>query len=144
MITTPDKLVPPFVKFTPRESNIDVSWGWNTMANQEEDGSYICYIPCFDIYFSAKNFDALKQKGRKVTRLYISHFIEHSSKGVIDFVLQLHKLGFKAPNDTYTIQRFIKKERFATNFKATAQGNIPKGFENASTIPNESELVANY
>lgn len=53
--------------------------------------------------------------------MYIDNFISHSKNKLKDFVLQIHKLGFKAPNDAFTLKTIIEGNDTKTKFNSIRQ-----------------------
>ena len=74
---------------------------------------YSCYIPSFDIHFSSSNHEDIKIKVRSKSLL---QYFTDNKKRTGKYILHLHKLGFKAPNDTMTIKHFIENKAVKTKF----------------------------
>lgn len=127
----------PFVVIKPDGRQVHIVWGFTTYRRKEE-GKLSCYIPAFDIYFSAKDEEVMQQKSRALTNMYISHFANDGKTGLKKLVMQLHKLGFKAPNDALTMKRIMNNE--LVNAKFSHKLPSPSNFSESEAVSNHSEL----
>jgi hypothetical protein len=123
---------------------VHVTWTYTVKYKAHEDGRLSCYIPFYELYFHARNFDALREKARSFTRLFFDHLIKHSSKnGMKSLVLHLHKLGFRTANDTFVVKQLINKKAVAANFKSQIRETSPE-FMGANVINEEAEMEAAF
>src|SRR5579871_6530179 len=132
----------PFVSIKPLGKQIDVTWGYTTLTRSEEDGRVSCYIPSFDIYFSAKDEESSVKKGMILSRMFFDHYLIHdnSKHGLKRLVLQLHKLGFKATNDAYTIHKLSNNIIIPAKFKVSDKA-IPYEFMEATSSAHQSKMA---
>jgi|SRR5690606_4704778 len=134
------KSVKDFITIRPSRGKIKVSWAFSIFKKIEEDGRVTCFIPSFDIYYSVDTNDAgiIAEKGRTITRMFVDHFFEHT-KSMKNFALEIHKRGFKARNDAYTIKEFIKNNVSSAKFKFE-DGDIVDGYTDKVTQKSEIEV----
>ena len=52
--------------------------------------------------------------------------------------MQLHKLGFKAQSDSFTVHQLVNNKSIKANFKSFSE--TPDGFSDANKILDESQL----
>ncbi len=129
----------PFVSITPVNAKIQINWGYYIHTTKEDDGMYSCYIPSFDIHFSSSNHEDIKNKGKRLTKSLLQYFMDEPRNGLKKYILHLHKLGFKAPNDTMTIKHFIENKAVKTKFKSI-RTEVPNGFSESLMANSEMEL----
>ena len=121
-----DKNHPIFLSIEPTERNtITVSVGFSTFSHTKVDSGMIsCYIPGFDISFSAKDQEAIDKKSHALVHAFIDYFfipvegIKQSKGGLKGITLELHKLGFKANDDLITVKKLINNEVVKAKFKS--------------------------
>ncbi len=129
----------PFVIIKPkRDKTVEVSSGYTIYYKDEVEGRISCFIPSFDIYFSATSIDEVKTKGTRIVKIYIDYYFLHSKNRLKDFVLQIHKLGFKAINDAITIKNLINNIPTQAKFKSS-KGRSSE-FLDSEKIDVESEM----
>lgn len=133
----------PFVSFTPRSANkVYIMWQFITFQKTTNSGKLSCYIPGFDIYYSANNIEQAEKKSQALMKMFIDHFVLHAGKKstLKHLVIHLHKLGFKAPSDTSTIYNIIHgKLKEETRFKSKDE-KIPSEFLGSDRVVREAEL----
>jgi hypothetical protein len=137
-----DKPITPFVQIKPRKDGIYVSWAYNALYNMKKDGKYSCYIPAFDIYYTAISLEEVKKKSDKLLRLYFDHFFIHNSGNKLkDVALQLHKLGFKSQNDAYIIHQYSKKQPnpIPSKFNGSERSR-PADFWDANSFAHQANM----
>jgi hypothetical protein len=133
----------PFVLIAPKNEGIALSWGFTTFKTEDESGKFSCYIPAFDIYFSAKDQATIDKKSKVLTRMFFDHYVLHTGKGGLkNLVLQLHKLGFRAPNDGDTIQQFFKNKVIRAKFKNQVPSELGAFSKGSPMIHEERMEVA--
>lgn len=131
----------PFVSINTDGGNVDITWGMTTLRKKEKDGKLSCYIPAFDFYFSASDNEMVEKKGRIMGHLFFDHFFIHNKRNALKLLaLELHKRGFKAEKDNYTMSQLVKNIPINTKFKLV--GIKPAGFENADEIHQEGAMKA--
>jgi len=82
----------PYIKF--RGDGIE--YQFSTHGVQDEDGIYSCYIPVFDIYFSAPNTDKIQVIADKLMNSFFNYHLSH--KGYSKFITKILAIGFVANN----------------------------------------------
>ena len=131
-----------FVSFRPSGKHITIDWNSTTYVKVEDSGRATCYIPGFDIFFGSNdpNEEVVVKKSRAIVKMFFDHFLIHSSKnGLKDCVLQLHKLGFKAPNDAITLKKLIANERISAKF-SSMNSPIPADFKEYNKVSHEEQI----
>ncbi len=79
-----------------------ISSGFFYIAQKEESGMISCNIPAFDIWFSASSEEEATHRAKSMVNTFFRYWILDA--GWKQFVLQLHKLGFKTSNHNFTIK----------------------------------------
>ncbi|MHB8258980.1 MAG: hypothetical protein ACYDCN_03025 [Bacteroidia bacterium] len=130
-----------YVLISPTKENnyINVEWAYTVFYKRMDDGGFSCYIPAYDIHFSAKDFDAVKVKSNDIMFIYFDHFFIHKKNGLKLIALQLHKLGFKTSNDMMTMKELVKNHVVVANFKPNKDIISPPEFVNAAAINQKAE-----
>lgn len=118
---------------------VHIFWNFLTAAKKKDDGGFACYIPAFDIYFSATDKETLDKKSITLTKLYFDYFMNEPRKGFKNLILDLHKLGFKTKHDAFTIKQLLNNIHINSKFKSC--GEIPPSFKDALVEENESEMA---
>jgi hypothetical protein len=111
----------PFVAIKPVEKNrATIIYGFNTfVAKARPSGRVSCFIPAFGIHYSVADKNDIKSKGLTLTRLYLDHFFKRKRSDWKGFVLELHKLGFRAAEkDSYVINELINKRLIPAKFSS--------------------------
>lgn len=125
-------------------STVDVKYSYRMFIANETDPEISklmsCYIPSFDVYFTAKDREDAGRKSKIVTKMYIDHYMLHTKKGFKDFVLHIHKLGFKAQNDNLVLKQVLKDNQIIPAKFYGGQYNLPDGFRNAKDTVEESQF----
>lgn len=125
---------PSFINFTKGKIN----YAFHARYVKEENGMYSWYIPSFDIYFSSNTKEQGDKRAIAMTRAFFSHWINQES--FRSFILQIHKLGFKAPeNHDFTIKQLLNKKIFEVKLKSK-NGIIPAEFKNSELVEQEGNL----
>jgi hypothetical protein len=132
------KIKAPTVTIIFEKGMIDVRWSFYTVTHKEDDGGYSCYIPGFDIYFSAKDIDAMNKKSRVLTKLYFNHFLRDPKNGLKHFALELHKSGFKTVGGDFEMKQLLGNKHVNSKFKSMV--NLPERFASSSIIEQESNM----
>ena len=140
-IQTEGKQVIPHITIKKGDGKVVIYSGYTIFYKQFREGGRIsCAIPSYDIYFSADSQDKVIEKGRKIVKMYIDHFMSHSKNKLKDFLIQIHTLGFKANNDSYTIKSIMDNKD--TNAKFNSQKNVESSIaEQKKAIVDEMELA---
>lgn len=127
------------ITISPGNGYINVSWTFTTYL-KEDKGLLNCYIPSFGIYFHAKDETQMGVKAKVLTKMFFDNYLLHSGeKGFRRMILQIHKCGFKAPNDNLTIKNLLNHKINRAKF-SDMKSIIPSEFNNANTSINESNL----
>jgi hypothetical protein len=108
----------------PTQGNqIEVTWTFRCFIKNEA-GKKSCFIPGFDIYFSADDNDIIKRKAAALTKFFFDYFfIDNSKDAIKKLALELHKRGFKAEHDAAVMHSYV-------NLKI-----VPAKFSNTLVIP---------
>lgn len=115
-----------------------IDYGFHSRYRVEEDGSYSWYIPTFEMFFSSENLEAGEKRAKIMAQSFFNFWIE--SQSFRSFVLQIHKLGFKAnENHNLVIKNLLKRGVSDIKLKSKG-GKIPKDFINAHSISSEMNL----
>lgn len=133
------KPLSPYVKFVPLTDRVRVDFGYTIFFAPPENGKVSCYIPGFDISLSAPDKQEAFRRANVVVRSFMNHFIEHSpkEKKIKLLVLELNKLGFKAPTNDVAIKNILNG-RISGNPKfKNSINNVPSGFNDVE-IHSES------
>ena len=129
-----------FIEHLNGKINITLSWEFTTVSHKKENAPVACYIPAFDIYFSSPSVERAMDKSKGLVQLYTDHFMHNPDKGVKAFALQLHRLGFKANNDSVTLMRIIKNESVNAKFKSITS-QIPEGYDVNNLAKGKLEMA---
>jgi hypothetical protein len=136
-ISDKNKTDRPFVTFKPtHDGQIQVSWNVITHYIREESGRVTCYIRGFDIFFGVKeeNENEIRRKSKAMVAMLFDHLFLHSGKnGLKNAALHMHKLGFKAKDDAYTLKRLIQNERISAKFNSFNEA-IPASLHGSQRI----------
>lgn len=128
-----------FVTIRNKKKTIEVTWGYPTLMKEKKDGYISCYIPGFQIYFSVTDKDQIAEKSQTITKLFFDHFFIHRRNKLKDFALEMHKRGFKAMNDAFTLKELSNNRAIDAKFKSTIQ-STPIDFSDSDAISQESEM----
>lgn len=120
-----------------REGKIEYQWVTKSVVT--EGDLYSCYIPGFDLFFSAKSENQMMERGRQMMKTFFDYWVQE--EGYKNFVLKIHKLGFKAPKHNFVIKQYLNKRPANAKFKMV-NIDTPLGFENSREVEMEGELVA--
>jgi hypothetical protein len=82
----------------------------------EGEDRITCAIPAFDIYYSVKDESEVRVKGKTMTKIFFDNFIIHNDNQLKAFVLELHKLGFRAPKDAFVLKEFLSNKIVNSKF----------------------------
>lgn len=108
--------------------------------NPEENGMFNCFIPGFDIYFTAPSREAIDMKAKAIMDMFLSHFITGNKRGVRHLLIHLHKLGFKSKAHQIDMKDFMHNRVKAANFKIVEE-RIDQNFVNAHGIQHNMEAT---
>jgi hypothetical protein len=112
-----------------------ISYAYNAHFIKEENGMISAYIPAFDIYFSAADRETASKRGSSLVTSFFSFWIKQ--QGFRSFVLQILKLGFKAPN-AGELKQLLERKNINTRLKSI--DIIPKEFLESELAPLEGQL----
>jgi len=143
---TLEKINPIFLCIEPTgKKQISVSIGYSVYYNQEDEKNMMsCYIPGFNISFSAKNAEAMDKKAKALVHSFVDYFFIHAEEGkqprggLKGITLELHKLGFKAANDMITVKKLINNEVVKAKFKSIE--GAPSYYDTESMKTNELQM----
>lgn len=124
----------PYINFSKNK----IDYGFHARYVKEENGMYSWYIPSFDIYFSSNTKEQGDKRAISMTRAFFSHWINQES--FRSFILQIHKLGFKAPeNHDFTIKQLLNKKIFDVKLKSK-NSVLPEDFKNSELVEQQGNL----
>lgn len=129
----------PYVAIKPLDKGVEVHWRINILQKQKDSGKISCFIPSLDILFSANDVESAKIKTQALSTMFFDHFFIHSKNGLKKLALQLHKLGYKAHNDAYTIHKLANNVAIPAKFKIK-DAAVPNDFKDAINNTFESRL----
>lgn len=132
-----------FVTITPEQGKVKVTWGITTYRKRELEGGKIsCYIPAFDIFFSAVDEEARIKKSRVLSRMLIDHIVLHGKEkkdGIKALALYLRKIGFKAAEGDFALKEILNNRITTTKFRSGSK-TPPKDFEMAGAELVEADM----
>mgnify|MGYP003540070376 CR=1 FL=1 len=136
------KIVKSEIRIKRVDGFIDVNLEFSILAHNTpgKNGRRKCYIPAFDIYYSASSEDFI-QKGRDIMMMWMDHFFLHvdQQKRLRTFAIHIHQLGFRAQNDMVVMQKMTHNNIVPAKFKVI-DIKRPREFEDAETITQEAEM----
>ena len=135
------KDTPTFVKFTPFDDGkgLNVSVSLRTMFKKKQNG-LACFLPGFNIFFFAKDQDAVKAKSIALSKMYLDHYLSSDMKhGLRKLVLELRKKGFTSENNTSTIHSLINNKIVPAKFKSAEV--IPLDFKSAESFNQNANFA---
>lgn len=111
-----------FIKPVKKQTAIEVSWQYTVFIHKEPvEGLYSCFIPDFDIYFSAPSHEIGREKGDTLLKGFFDHLLLHSKKpGIKALGVELHKRGFKAQNNMVVMRDMIRNRSVKAKFSGGA------------------------
>ena len=123
----------------PHNHTIDVTWQY-LVFYRNEAGKRSCFIPAFNIFFSAADEKAMDMKAEAFTKMHMDHFVLHTKGGIKALAMQLHKLGFKAKDDAMTLKRIFNNQIAKTKFNALAVPT-PSSFSESKAVHHKKEFA---
>lgn len=105
----------------------------------KENGTFLGYVPVFDLMISGKTEDDMMNKADKMLSSYINYYLKRESFNA--FILQINKLGFKANMHMLTMKKLLNRGQSKASFK-NGVNNLPKEFENTKVSKNSSLQMA--
>lgn len=116
-----------------------VQWYIPIFTNQRDGGKISCYLPGFEIFFSAKDTETAKIKATTLAKFFFDHYLLDRKNKKIGFkrlMIDLNKKGFrdKAHNDV------MFKSMKGLPVKATmksAPKDAPEGYRETNSIKEE-------
>lgn len=135
------KKIKVFVSITPvSDHQIGVKIGYSILNFKEEGSSMLsCYIPAFDISYSASDLESASRKGAILIKSLTDHFFLHTNDGLKGIVLELHKLGFKAHDDMLTVKQLINHKIVKAKFQPTREYSGSE-FSSADKVDHELDM----
>jgi len=110
---------------TIKDGSID--FGGYYFYNEVKGGGFICQMPSFDIFFYAKDKAEAKKRAHAMVRSFFQHWL--NDQNWKQFILQLHKLGFRTDNHNYTIKQLLNRRQDNTKFHSN-KGSELEGVAN--------------
>ena len=135
---------PAYVSFVPKEGGVYVHWKISSYKKWIGD-KWTCFIPAFNIYFSAKDQDGIDKKTKTLARMYVDNYmlVAHGG-GIGHFVRQLNKLGFRAPDGNAMILKSVLKDKKLPKAKFRSMSILPESFNNAEVDEMVGDLEMAY
>lgn len=92
------------------DKTIFVEWKYSVATRKIKGSDRIsCYIPGFNIRYSVMDESQTGEKGKVMMKIFFDHFFIHSKNNIKDFILDMHKRGFRASsNDAYIMKELLK------------------------------------
>lgn len=135
-----------YIKISPEAKAIHIEWQAEIFTNQRQDGKLSCYIPGFEVYYTASNNDMLHLKAQKLTQFFFDHYLLDRKNKIIGLkrlMLDLNKKGFRdKKHHTDIMHRSVNSMPFnATMFSGLDK--MPAGYQTATSITQvlEAELA---
>ncbi len=124
-----------------KDGTIDVSWAFNVFKKVENDNKISCYIPGFDMYFSASDDEMVEKKSYAITKLFLDHFFIHNKKHSLQkLALELRKLGFKDDKDATVMSSYVKNKLIPAKFKVRSNPIRPSAFIDSEETHHHAEM----
>ncbi len=120
---------------------IHVGWMFTTLS-KEINGKLSCFIPAFNIYFSAKDMDMVEKKSMVLTQMYMDNFVLHQKGGIGSLVRQLHKLGFTAPKDAIVKKSILKDGKIPNAKFSSHLSTSNNGYTSKKELIGNLEMAA--
>ncbi len=132
-----DAIKPPYVGIIHKKGQFIVNWRYSALRKK---GSNLCYIPGFDMYFSATNDEMVRDKSKAVMRCFFDHIFIHNKKNSLkQLAIELKKKGFSAKEmDAMVMKKFLKNIPTNANFSSNAQK--PFDFNGAVEVNQDAEM----
>lgn len=105
----------------------------------EEENSISCFIPGFDLAFSAPNETESRKIGKAMTRSYLKFWLEQY--GEKNLILELTKSGFKTLNHDSTLQKMFNHRDTGKIRFNLLRDNIPSEFATAQKFNEEANFA---
>jgi hypothetical protein len=122
-----------------KDGKVHIHWNYQTFYKSGNGDRVACFIPAFDIYFQARNFQDIRRKSDIVTEMFFDYYIVDVGKNTLKkLALKLHQLGFKAPKDMLVMREYANQRPIPTTF--TSNRESLNGFSNAESISASAEL----
>lgn len=118
--------------------NITVNYVVKT--RNEGNGVYSSYMPGFDMYFTSNSQEDSLVKAESMLNHFFDFWIKDQNWK--SFVLQMHKLGFRAPLHNMEMQNLLKNRPTTTNFQNNKSLDSDNVFSSMESIKQEAQLVA--
>jgi hypothetical protein len=130
---------PPFVRIIHKKGFIEVTWGYTTLWKQSDTGKFSCYIPAFDMYFSASDAEMREKKSRAMTTIFFDHFFIHNKEKALKILaLELNKRGFKTNTHNHDMAVLVKNKPINAKFNANV--TMPDGYSKVNSVHSEYEM----
>jgi hypothetical protein len=134
------------ISIAPKEGKISVNWSFNILSTKKDGGVYICYIPVFNMFFSAIDEQSIEKKSKVMTGLYFDRFFIHGDKknSIKNLTVDLRKKGLIPTKYDYSMPKLLKNNIVKTSFLNKVDSKIPDGFyaENTRSVNHEMEVFA--
>lgn len=113
-----------------------IKYGFHYRYITENNGMVSTFIPAYDIYYSSPSLEEAKKRAGIMVNSFFKFWIQQ--QGFRAFILQILKLGFKAPNEKALRQLL---ERSNINAKLNSPNReVPLDFLQSETHVQEGEL----
>jgi hypothetical protein len=132
----------PYIHFQPSKdgNQLAITWRVIILRTKNEAGNLSCYAPGYDIYFGAKSAEDSRKKALILSKFFIDNYLIHTKNGLKKLILQLHTMGFKAPNNTDAIYKLINSKFVHAKFSSQLN-KVPANFADAVEEMHENKMT---
>lgn len=116
-----------------------VNTAFYTMWKDDGNGMFVGYIPAYDIVFSALTEEEVERRGSIMVRAFYEFWFNQGWK---QFILQIHKLGFRARGHDLAMKNLLHKRPQKAKFKSNIN-KISKAddFDKSSIVSQDVEMA---
>jgi len=131
-----------FIQIKTVENKMHFHYNIVTNLIPEKDKSFSCYIPAYDIYFSASSEEMISKKSKAFVRMIFDHFLvkgDNPKNRLKNFIFHIHKLGFNAPMHNMVLKQVIEHKAISTKFNSLQK--VKPEFKDSKELVSELELA---
>lgn len=104
----------------------------------ETNGMYSWYIPAFNMFYSSRTREEGIVTGRAMSKSFFSYWLE-KEKDFRSLILEINKLGFKAPDHRITVNKLLSGKTSRAKFQSNQ--NVQNEFANSEKQEMELEMI---
>lgn len=97
------------------------------------------YIPAFDIFFTCTSGDQAKKRASNLVDSFFDFWVLET--GWKKFILEIHKLGFRAPKHDLVMKELLAKRPLKAKFSSDFVREMPVSASKGQVISMESTLA---